>query len=125
KLVACPGPKPANAREAFAIQLAARDILGWQQRGWKVGCTSEIAQKALATDSPFPGPVYRERLSGSGDLVPTKPSHWRVTEPEIGFPMASDLRSRRGPSEVDGVLGVVASGHPAIGIVSPRWSDGL
>ena len=125
KLGAYPGPKPANAREAFAIQLAARDILGWQQRGWKVGCTSEIAQKALATDSPFPGPVYRERLYGSGDLVPTKPSNWRVTEPEIAFTMASDLRSRREPYEVGEVMAAVASVHPAIEIVNPRLPNGF
>ncbi len=125
KLDAYPGPKPANARDAFAIQMVVRDILGWQQRGWKVGCTSKIAQKALATDSPFPGPVYSERLYGSGDLVLTKPSNWRVTEPEIAFMMASDLRPRQEPYEVEEVLAAVASVHPAIEIVNPRLPNGF
>ena len=49
KIQAYPGPKPADPREAFAIQCKARELLGWQQRGWKVGCTSEIAQKAPET----------------------------------------------------------------------------
>jgi 2-keto-4-pentenoate hydratase len=125
KLDGYPGPKPANPREAFTIQTKAREILGWRQRGWKVGCTSEIAQKALATDSPFPGPVYAERLFGSGDFVPTKPSNWRVTEPEIAFTMARDLPSRGKRYEVDEVLAEVATVHPAIEIVNPRLPKGF
>src|SRR4051794_15910806 len=104
KLGHYPGPKPADSQEAFAIQTLARQILGWQQRGWKVGCTSEIAQKALGTDRPFPGPVYAERLFASGDFIPTKPSNWRVTEPEIAFTMAGDLPARDKPYEVDEAL---------------------
>src|SRR5205823_2227148 len=81
--------------------LPARKMLGWRQRGWKVGCTSEIAQKALGTDRAFPGPVYTERLFVSGDFVPAKPSNWRVTEPEIAFTMATDLGARDKPYDVD------------------------
>jgi 2-keto-4-pentenoate hydratase len=125
KIERYPGPKPANPQEAFAIQTAARGILGWKQRGWKVGCTSEIAQKALGTDSPFPGPVYSERLFKSGDFVPTKPSNWRVTEPEIAFTMASDLPARGRLYDVDDVLAAVASVHPSIECVNPRLPNGF
>jgi 2-keto-4-pentenoate hydratase len=125
KLDAYPGPKPATSSEAFAIQTAARGMLGWRHRGWKVGCTSEIAQKALGTDGPFPGPLYGERLFVSGDFVPTKPSNWRVTEPEIAFTMASDLPARERPYGIDEVLAAVASVHPAIEIVNPRLPNGF
>jgi 2-keto-4-pentenoate hydratase len=125
KIGSYPGPKPPNPGEAFAIQIAARDLLGWRQRGWKVGCTSEIAQKALGTDGPFPGPVYNERLFSSGDFVTTKESNWRVTEPEIAFTMASDLPARGKPYDVDETLAAVATVHPAIEIVNPRLPNGF
>jgi len=120
-----PGPRPADPREAFAIQCKARELLGWQQRGWKVGCTSEIAQKALLTDRPFPGPVYAERLFKPGEHVPTKPSNWRVTEPEVAFTMARDLPGRGRPYEIREVLAAVESVHPSIEVVNPRLPNGF
>src|SRR5207248_5792712 len=125
KLGRYPGAKPATSQDAFAIQMAARKMLGWRQRGWKVGCTSEIAQKALGTDRPFPGSVYAERLFVSGDFVPTKPSNWRVTEPEIAFAMGGDLPARGKPYDVDEILAAVATVHPAIEIVNPRLPNGF
>jgi 2-keto-4-pentenoate hydratase len=125
KLESYPGVRPASSRDAFAIQLAARGVLGWQQRGWKVGCTSEIAQKALGADSPFPGLVYSERLFNAGDFVPTRPSNWRVTEPEVAFTLAGDLPAREKPYGIDDVLARVASVHPAIELVNPRLPNGF
>ncbi len=66
KLASYPGPTPSSMAEAFAIQSAVRTSIGWTHAGWKIGCTSEKAQKALHTDGPFPGPVYRERLFPAG-----------------------------------------------------------
>ena len=57
KLASYPGPAPASMAEAFAIQTAVRTTIGWTLAGWKIGCTSERAQKALHTDGPFPGPL--------------------------------------------------------------------
>jgi 2-keto-4-pentenoate hydratase len=125
KLAAYPGPTPRNKAQAFAIQTQAQAILGWTQMGWKIGCTSERAQRSLNTDAPFPGPLYRERRFRSGDEVPTDPTNARVTEPEIAFTLARDLPERGSDYAVDEVLAAVASVHGAIEIVNPRLPKGF
>lgn len=125
KLKSYPGPAPVGKAAAFAIQSAVRVKLGWKQAGWKIGCTSERAQKALKTDGPFPGPVYAERLYRSGTHVETLAENCRVTEPEIAFTMGRDLPMRDHAYDVDEVLAAIASAHPAIEIVNPRCPKGF
>lgn len=125
KLSHYPGPTPSSMAEAFAIQSAVRTTIGWRHIGWKIGCTSERAQKALKADGPFPGPVYRERLFPAGSHVETLASNSRTTEPEIAFTMASDLPARDKPWSVDEVLDAVATVHPSIEIVNPRLPKGF
>jgi 2-keto-4-pentenoate hydratase len=125
KMLTYPGPTPPNAEAAFAIQSAVREKLDWKQAGWKIGCTSERAQKALKTDGPFPGPVYAEQLFNSGAHVETRPENSRVTEPEIAFTMAGDLPRRDLTYSVEEALAAVASVHPAIEIVNPRCPKGF
>ena len=125
KLSSYPGPTPSSMAEAFAIQSAVRTSIGWTHAGWKIGCTSEKAQKALHTDGPFPGPVYKERLFPTGSHVATLSSNSRTTEPEIAFTMARDLPARDKPWSVDEVLEAVATVHPSIEIVNPRLPKGF
>ncbi len=125
KLVSYPGPTPLGMAEAFAIQSAVRNSIGWKLAGWKIGCTSERAQKALKADGPFPGPVYAERLFPSGTHVPTLPANSRTTEPEIAFTLACDLPKRDGSWTVAEVLAAVATVHPSIEIVNPRLPKGF
>jgi 2-keto-4-pentenoate hydratase len=125
KMKTYPGPMPANKKTAFAIQSAVREKLGWKHVGWKIGCTSERAQKALKADGPFPGPVYAERLYKSGVHLETLPENSRTTEPEIAFTLAQNLPPRGDAYTVDEVLAAVASVHPAIEIVNPRCPKGF
>ena len=125
KLASYPGPVPASMAEAFNIQSDVRTSLGWTHAGWKIGCTSERAQKALHTDGPFPGPIYRERLFSSGSHVETLASNSRTTEPEIAFTMARGLPAQDKAWSVDEVLEAVATVHPSIEIVNPRLPKGF
>lgn len=125
KLGTYPGPAPTSMADAFAIQSAIRSSIGWKHAGWKIGCTSERAQKALHTDGPFPGPLYRERLFSSGTHVETLASNSRTTEPEIAFTMARDLPARDRAWSVEEVLDAVATVHPSIEIVNPRLPKGF
>jgi 2-keto-4-pentenoate hydratase len=125
KMMCYPGPTPLDPEAAFAIQSAVRGRLGWKHAGWKIGCTSERAQKALKTGGPFPGPVYSERLYKSGTHLETLPENSRVTEPEIAFTMQRDLPRRDRAYGVDEVLAAVASVHAAIEIVNPRCPKGF
>ncbi|MDP1700845.1 MAG: hypothetical protein Q8L53_07805 [Aestuariivirga sp.] len=125
KLATYPGPTPSSMAEAFAIQSAVRTSIGWTHAGWKIGCTSDKAQKALRTDGPFPGPVYRERLFSTGSHVETLAGNSRTTEPEIAFTLARELPARDKPWSVDEVLEAVATVHPSIEIVNPRLPRGF
>ena len=125
KLTHYPGPAPRDMKEAFAIQSAVRASIGWKRAGWKIGCTSERAQKALKTDGPFPGPLYKEQLFSSGARVQTLASNSRTTEPEIAFTMARDLPARDKTWSVDEVLDAAATVHPSIEIVNPRLPKGF
>ncbi len=125
KLTEYPGAKPKDTAEAFAIQCAVRDRLGWQPAGWKIGCTSVKAQAALKSPTPIMGPVYKERLFRSGAKVETLASNFRTTEPEIAFTLARDLAPRGRPYTVDDVLAAVATVHPSIEIVNPRLPGGF
>lgn len=125
KLPTYPGPTPSSMAEAFAIQSAVRTTIGWTLAGWKIGCTSERAQKALHTDGPFPGPLYRERIYPAGTHIETLASNSRTTEPEVAFTLAHDLPARDEPWSVDEVLEAVATVHPSIEIVNPRLPKGF
>ncbi len=125
KLTEYPGPQPKDMAEAFAIQCAVRDRLGWRPAGWKVGCSCLKAQAALKSPTPIMGPVYRERLYKSGAHVETLASNFRTTEPEIAFTLARDLSPRNRPYTVDEVLAAVATVHPSIEIVNPRLPKGF
>ena len=125
KLASYPGPTPASMAEAFAIQTAVRTSIGWTHAGWKIGCTSEKAQKALNTDGPFPGPVYKERLFPTGSHIETLASNSRTTEPEIAFTLARDLPARDTSWSVAEALEAVATVHPSIEIVNPRLPKGF
>lgn len=120
-----PEPVPPDFNRAFRLQCAITRHLGWTQIGWKIGCTSERAQKALNSPGPFPGPLFAERRFASGDQVPTIASNRRVVEPEVAFTMAKDLPPRGTPYTVGEVLAAVASIHPVIEIVNPRTPNGF
>ena len=125
KMAAYPGPEPRDMAEAFAIQTAVREAIGWRHCGWKIGCTSIAAQRALKTGGPFPGPVYAERLFASGAHLVTKRENSRVAEPEIAFTMADDLPPTDHSYGVDEVLAAVGRVHAAIEIVNPRLPKGF
>lgn len=125
KMQTYPGEPPDTRAAAFATQTAVSNQLGWRQIGWKVGCTSEQAQRSLKTDRPFAGPLYQERHFSTGDYVVTKSDNWRVIEPEILFKIGRKIEPRSAPYTVDEVLQAIESVHPAIEVVNPRLPRGF
>lgn len=119
-LAALPEDQAPDIARAYRLQEAIAKRVGWTPMGWKIGCTSERAQKALNAPGPFPGPMFAERRFASGDQVPTHPLNRRVVEPEVAFAMKRGLPPRGAPYSVDEVLAAVEAVHPVIEIVSPR-----
>lgn len=120
-----PEATPPSMDRAFRLQTAITRELGWRQIGWKIGCTSARAQKALNAPGPFPGTMFDNRIFKSGDHVPTIAANKRVVEPEVAFTLARDLGPRGQDYTVDEVLAAVASVHAAIEIVNPRTPKGF
>lgn len=115
-----PEPETPDLKRAFDLQCAITRELGWEQIGWKIGCSSEHVQKALNATGPFPGTMFRHRLHKSGDHFATGPNNLRVVEPEVAFTMARGLPPRGKAYGLDEVLAAAASVHVAIEVVNPR-----
>ena len=124
-LAELPEPTPPDLSRAFALQCAVSRELGWTQAGWKIGCTSERAQKALNASGPFPGTMFSNRVYRSGDFFPTSAANKRVVEPEVAFTMARDLPPRGQAYSLDEVMAAAGSVHVAIEIVNPRTPNGF
>ncbi len=124
-LAELPEPQPPDFDRAFRLQDEVSRALGWRQIGWKIGCTSARAQKALNAKGPFPGTMFANRLFRPGDLVPTVAANRRVVEPEVAFTMARALPPRGRDYGTAEVLAAVASVHAAIEIVNPRTPRGF
>jgi 2-keto-4-pentenoate hydratase len=125
KLGDYPGPAPESEEASFALQCRAARLTGWRQTGWKIGCTSEMAQKMLNTDSPFPGPVYAERTIEDGGVVSFADKALRLVEPEIAFTMARDLPPRGEAWTPEEAVEAAASAHLSLELVNRRLPGGL
>src|SRR5688572_29717189 len=62
--------RPKTAAEGMQLQDALAEALGFEVGGWKIGCTSDYAQKLLKTDGPFAGRVFGPRINRSGVTLP-------------------------------------------------------
>lgn len=120
-----PEPAPPDMDRAFRLQSAVTRDLGWRQAGWKIGCTSLRAQRALNASGPFPGTMFEQRVFRSGDRVPAIASNKRVVEPEVAFVMGRGLPRRERDYAVAEVLAAVDAVRAAIEIVNPRTPNGF
>jgi len=124
-LAALPEDVPPDLNRAFRLQCGVTRELGWTQAGWKIGCTSERAQKALNSPGPFPGTMFTNRVYRSGERFPTIAENKRVVEPEVCFTMDKDLPARGRAYSVDEVMAAVAHVCVAIEVVNPRTPKGF
>jgi 2-keto-4-pentenoate hydratase len=124
-LSALPEDGAPSLERAFGLQCAVTRELGWTQAGWKIGCTSERAQKALNAAAPFPGTIFANRVYRSGDFFPSVPENKRVVEPEVCFTMAKDLPQRENAYSVEEAMAAVETVCVAIEVVNPRTPKGF
>ena len=120
-----PSCRPATIDDAYAIQEAFAAVWGAPVAGYKIGCTSDEAQKLLGAPGPFPGRVFGPVLLKSPARASAKAFHKRGIEPEFAFTLARDLPPRAMPYGREDVAAAIAALHPAIEIVDSRWIDWL
>ena len=86
---------PRTLAEGYAVQehlvRKLRDQFGSRPVGYKIACTSELAQKALGVDGPFFGVLLSHSTFPSGATLRGPDYTVRCAEAEFGFEMAADV----------------------------------
>ncbi len=116
--------RPADLSAAYEIQRHLVDALlpdGEQPIGYKVACTSEIAQAALQIDRPLFGRLLSHTTSASGTTLATDRFVHRVIEAEFGFRIARDVEPADGGHTHETIADHIAAVIPAIEIVDHRF----
>src|SRR5437588_88294 len=67
------------------------DRSGGRPIGYKIACTSELAQKALGVDGPFFGVLMAQSTHRSPATLPGSDFTIRCAEAEFGFEIATDV----------------------------------
>ncbi len=116
RLVALPEAlRPADQAAAYAIQQRVMDQLG-QIGGWKVGAANPKA-------APVCGPMPASRIALQPITLRLAPGYDRVVEAEVAFRMKADLPPRGADYTHDEIVAAIASAHPAIEWLQPRFRD--
>lgn len=115
--------RPADRREAYAMQALLERSSAAPLFGWKIAATSKAGQAHIGVEGPLAGRVLAERVLPHGATTSLAGNAMRVAELEFAFRMARDLPPRPAPYRQDDVLDAVASLHPAIEIPDSRFAD--
>ena len=125
KLTDYPGPEPKSIDEAIDLQVHIVDLLDDEIVGWKIGCTSETAQKALGADAPFFGPLLAGRRYENGASVTTGTQALRIVEAEVAVTVNRDFSPRSDDYSIAEVLDGIGTVHPSLEIIDRRLPGGL
>jgi 2-keto-4-pentenoate hydratase len=117
---------PRSLAEGYQVQdrlvgklLAAS---GGRPVGYKVACTSELAQRALGVDGPFFGVLLSHSSHPSPATLPGSAFTVRCAEAEFGFEMAADVPAGTAYT-ADTIRDFIAAALPPIEIVDHRYHD--
>ena len=114
---------PNTLLEAYAIQDRLVQMWGGNSVGWKLSCTSAVAQQTLKFDEPCRGRVMAGRIDQSPTTLDSNRHFMRLIEPEFGFRLKHDLRPSDAPFEFDDVVDAVEALVPLIEIVDTAYQD--
>lgn len=117
--------RPKTVADGMQLQDALADELGFEIGGWKVGCTSDYAQKLLKTDGPFAGRIFAARINRNGATLPGLAYKLRGLEGEFAFVLGKDLKPRKKPYTRAEVREAVAELRPAVEVIDSRFVDWL
>lgn len=113
---------PTDIEAAYAVQgdLVAR--IGLPTNGWKIGCTSAMAQRISRVDEPFFGRMFAATTAASPARINLANFFNPIVEPEIAFRIGGDLPASGAPYDQAAVSNAVAAIFPAIEMVDSRYN---
>ena len=117
------GLRPTSLADAYAVQERVVASLAGDDRpiGYKVACTSRVAQEALAIDRPLFGRLLSHTTSPSGATLHTDAFVHRVIEAEFGFRLARDVPIAEDGHTHDSIADCIDAVIPSIEIVDHRF----
>ena len=127
RVAALPGEVvPLSLAEGYRVQelLVKKlvDRLGSKPIGYKIACTSELAQKALGVDGPFFGVLLSATSYASGVKLSGGDFTVRCAEAEFGFEMAADVPAGKTYS-AESIKEFIGAAIPSIEIVDHRYDN--
>lgn len=118
-----PAMRPASLAEGYRIQVEIAERSGHRQIGWKVGSTSDAAQRRRGIDSPVYGRLFEELSFASPARLSADTLIDPHIEAEFGFRIGRDLLPGAAPHGRESVIGAVSALVPAIEIADGRIAD--
>ncbi|AMV24845.1 2-hydroxyhexa-2,4-dienoate hydratase [Gemmata sp. SH-PL17] len=117
---------PQSIAEGYLVQerLVGKILnqFGSRPIGYKIACTSELAQKALGVDGPFFGVLMSHSSYSSPATLRGSDFVVRCAEAEFGFEMGADVLP--GPVyTADTIRPFIGTAMPSIEIVDHRYHD--
>lgn len=114
---------PESIAESYAIADAVAAEVAEPVVGWKIGCTSEFAQKALGLDQPMSGRVHDLRRAEGAEPISIAVRPGAQLEGEFAFTFAADLNPADAPFTQADIAAAISTLHPAIEVVGGRAED--
>ncbi len=115
--------RPGNLAEAYAVQDAFIQSLGWEIGGWYCACTNVSIQKLLSLDEPYYARLFKDHIFASPCVLRSADYPPMVLECEFGFRLGADLPSREEPYSREEVETAIAAVHPTIEVVAGHLKD--
>lgn len=121
---AVPGPlTPGDLDAAYGVQDAVVRLLGGRTVGYKIACTSKIAQDHLGLDGPCTGRLLENRILTSPAEITAAEARFVLIEPEYAFTLGRALPARNEPYSDAEISDAVASLHPVFEVVASAYGD--
>lgn len=117
------GLRPRSLAQAYAIQDALAERLGWGVGGWFCACVNPEIQRRLGLDEPYYGRAVSNHQFASPARLLAASFPPISLECEFAFRLARDLPAREAPYGREEVEAAVATVHPAIEAVAGYLKD--
>ncbi len=121
---AAPYAQVRSVAQAYELQSLATERYRHPASGYKIGATSEAAQKIIGCDGPFLGPMFEQDTHDAGSTIELLPGTMGG-EAEFAFRVARDFPDRSDLDTTE-IVPLIESCHVAIEIVGRRTAaEGL
>lgn len=115
---------PETTAQAYAVNGAVAEALGWEPLGWKIAGTTANVRRKLGLEGPIYGRSFRRFKYAS----PCSLKHGELLDPlvecEFFVTLAHDLPPRSAPWTIDEVLDAVGDVHAGIEVAECRYRRG-